>query len=105
MNLNEVVKYGEVSEIVLLQMQHLSLSKRRNHKKAKNCFIDLDISENIGSPNILKSFFSGNILARKDLNNEVVQYFLRRLGFLSSRALPEVFFKNSGIVNKWGESG
>jgi hypothetical protein len=39
------------------------------------------------------------------LNNEIVHYFLRRLGFLSFGALPEVSFEKPGVVNKWGQSG
>ncbi len=39
------------------------------------------------------------------MNIENVHYFLRRLGFLSFGALPEVLFFVSGIVNKWGEDG
>lgn len=38
------------------------------------------------------SFGSGNVLAGRDMNNEIVHYYLRRLGFLSFGALPEVLF-------------
>lgn len=77
--------------MTFLQMQHLSMSNKRKCKYEKYCFIFLNIGKNIGSPNILKWFVSGNVLAGEVLNNEIVHCFLRRLGFLSFGALPEVF--------------
>ncbi len=51
------------------------------------------------------SFVSGNVLAGEDMNKEFVHYLLRRLGFLSCGALPEVFHFLSGIVSNVGEDG